>query len=365
MGANGNRKQTLRTNIVQPYETGFLTNTDHKDYNAVVGTELDKVSTATKHMFQGLDDVRREVVDRTKALDALHLQVNDQFNRVSMEIADVKLQLGQGITMDNIVDADGNSLSGVLQGLKTEVNTANGQVMVAIGEITNLNTRFDGEILKVNTSLDALGKHVDTEVQRITGVITTTKDGLTQQIAKVENDIKTTNTSLTQTQSTITTINRDGTQSFKNMWAVQSAINGITSSFGLYQTSKDPTKASFVVNAASFMVRSAAGKDGSSVFEVDAKTGVTRIKQAMIGHVTIDAAQVKNLTIDAGKVTGNFQSIDWPNSGWQLTRGTGSGVNGGKLTIKGVAKTARTELTNKALIVYDSADTPRVIVGSW
>ncbi|MFW3388420.1 UNVERIFIED_CONTAM: hypothetical protein RF648_20745, partial [Kocuria sp. CPCC 205274] len=206
----------------------------HKDYNAVVGIELDKVSTATKHMFQGLDDVRKEIKDRTKALDALHLTVNDTFNKVMLEISGVKMQIGQGITMDSITDADGNVLSGVLQGLKTQVNAANGNIMVALGEITNTNTKFDGEILKISQDING----VQSNVNVITGVLYTGSSGTGtptspapgtkfEQIAKHEVDITNQGASITQQTAAITRIDNTGGITYETQWGVKSSVGGL------------------------------------------------------------------------------------------------------------------------------------------
>lgn len=357
MGANGNRRQTLRTNIIQPYNSGLLTATDHKDYNAVMGMELDKISTATKHMFQGLDDVRTEVENRTKALDALHLQVNDQFNRVMMEIAGVKVQLGQGITMDSITDADGNVLSGVLQGLKTQINAANGQVMVAIGEISNLGSRFDGEILKVNSALNTANGKIDTEVQRLTGIITQTKDGLTQQIAKAETNITAAGNGITQTQQLVQQLDRDGhLNNTTSYWGVRSNIGSVKGSFGLYTSAAGTT---FTVNANNFVIRnSATDPRGTSPFEV--VNGVTRIKQAIVDQMSVGAAQIRSLTVGNGQITGDLYSAGWTaGHGWRLGKADNS------LTIKTAATGARVVLDGNGLAVYDSNNVRRVLVGRW
>lgn len=362
MGANGNRRQTLRTNIIQPYESGMLADAGHKDYNAVMGIELDKISTATKHMFQGLDDVRKEVSERTRALDALHLQVNDQFNRVMMEIGGVKLQIGQGITMDNIVDADGNSLSGVLQGLKTQVNTANGQVMVAIGEITNLTNRFDGEILQVKADLKANHSLITSEVQRVTGVITTTANGLTQQIAKAETDIKNNlGGQITQTQQLITNINKNGTTHYSATWGVKSNVAGVTAGFGLANNGTAGT--SFVVNAKNFIIKT--GTTGVSPFVVSGNT--VTMTQAIMDTLKVKSANITGtLTVASGNVTGDFKSADWDakGTGWYLGRGSAATAGSGVLKIKSNSAGSYITLDAKGLTVYNG-NTKRIVVGSW
>lgn len=357
MGANGNRRQTLRTNIIQPYNSGLLTATDHKDYNAVMGMELDKISTATKHMFQGLDDVRTEVENRTKALDALHLQVNDQFNRVQMEIAGVKVQLGQGITMDSITDADGNVLSGVLQGLKTQINAANGQVMVAIGEISNLGSRFDGEILKVNSALNTANGKLDTEVQRLTGIITQTKNGLTEQIAKAETNITSAGNSITQTQQLIQTLDRNGKlNDATSYWGVRANIGLVKGSFGLYNSGG---RTVFTVDANSFVVRTNSGDPrGAAPFSV--VNGVTYMNQAIVDKMSINGAQIKNLVVTNANIQGILQSDGYnAGAGWQLDKVKN------KLTFKSAASGSRVTLDDTGLTVYDSNNKVRVKVGRW
>lgn len=268
MGANGNRRQTLRTNIVQPYESGFLTDTDHKDYNAVVGIELDKISTSTKHMFQGLDDVRKEVEDRTKALDALHLTVNDQFNRVMLEISGIKLQIGQGITVDNIYDSNGNSLAGTLEGIKTDVNTANANITNILGEITNTNFRFDGEITSIKTDLGV--------VQNQIGFMY-------------------------------------GPEGAQALWTVHETVNGVTASIGLVTTvpnNKDPINSEFYVKADAFNVYT---KDGTGAYQTNPMLSVTS-SGIFLGD---------NIYIKGAYVSGDIQSttFTWtaPNfKGWKL-----------------------------------------------
>lgn len=321
MGANGNRKQTLRTNIIQPYETGFLADAGHKDYNAVMGQELDRVSTATKHMFQGLDDLRSEVDQRTKALDALHLSVNDQLNRVMMEIGGVKLQLGQGITIDSITDADGNVLSGVLQGMKTDINTANGNVMVALGEITNTNTKFVGEIKKVSDKIDAT-------VQQINGIITTQINGLTTRIAKAETDISMNNQNISSVQSLTNTINSNGTSKYQAQWGVKSTINDLQGGVGF---TNDGGSVNFVIDADNFRVGRKNVTQGSYPFEV-LGDGTVRMRQAIVDQIRIKQGQINNLTVSNAMITDNLYSSNWVGTngaqGWFLNRDGSLSISG-------------------------------------
>lgn len=402
MGANGNRKQTLRTNIIQPYETGFLADQGHKDYNAVVGQELDKISTSTKHMFQGLDDLRTEVNARTKALDALHLTVNDQYNRVMLEIGGVKMQIGQGINIDGIVDADGNSLSGILQGIKTEVNTAKANIMVALGEISSAESRFDGEILKINTTLG----ETDASIQRITGTLYTANDGLVDKVAKAETDIvlgdqNVTNvlqakitqldqnttasmsqlrtdfttadnkvrqdlnqtittvdgrvtsvdqkftTSLTQSNNNITSLqgltssmNSNGTTVYQAQWGVKSSVNGLQGGVGFTNSGGS---VNFVIDADKLKIGRQNQIEGNYPFSVE-------------GGIVY----ARDLYIRNGNISGAIQSDGYngSNTGWRIDK------NGGfQITSNDAGGAGRSELTSRGLVVYDENGAVRVIVG--
>lgn len=365
MGANGNRKQTLRTNIVQPYESGFLTDVEHKDYNAVIGSELDKISTATKHMFQGLDDVRNEVDNRTKALDALHLQVNDDLNRVTLEIAGVKESIGQGINMDNITDADGNVLSGVLQGIKTQVNAANGQIMVAVGEISNLSSRFDGEVLTVKTDLGD-------SVKRITGVETIVGDPknpgsntLLKRIATAEttlsvhgNSINSQGATITNQTQAIATINSDGSTAYKTQWGVQSNVNGLVRGVGFVGT---PASSTFTINTDKFVFTGGGTNNATIPFAIT--KGVAYIKAASIGAATITSAMIKDAQITNAKIGGTLSGSSGAGAnykGWALAKDGTFSINSGTGT-----NVARVVLDANGLHVYDSANVERIRVGKW
>lgn len=351
MGANGNRRQTLRNNIVQPYNSGFLADVDHKDHNAIMGQELDKISTATKHMFQGLDDVRKEVDARTHALDALHLTVNDQFNKVMMEISGVKLQIGQGITVDSITDADGNVLSGVLEGLKTQVNAANGNIMVALGEITNTNQKFDGEILNVNQSIHG----VDGKVTQVTGLLYGTDqsnpaDGtVLKQIAEHSTALTSQQAQITTSAQAITTINQDGSQKYVSQWGVKTAVSGLTGGVGFYN---DGTTTTFTVSADTFRVLPGGGNNASIPFYVDAHGA--HIKQALIDELTVNGA----------KVTGYIKSDGWDNpasSGWYLGV---SGQNANRFLMRGHSGSGTISINDDQIVVLDSTGALRVKIGN-
>ncbi|HCB9836005.1 TPA: DUF1983 domain-containing protein [Escherichia coli] len=365
MGANGNRKQTLRTNIVQPYESGFLTDVEHKDYNAVIGSELDKVSTATKHMFQGLDDIRKEVDNRTKALDALHLQVNDDLNRVTLEIAGVKESIGQGINMDNITDADGNVLSGVLQGIKTQVNTANGQIMVAVGEISNLDSKFDGQITTVKTKLDD-------QAQQIIGVETIVGDPknpgsntLLKRIATAEttlsvhgNSINSQGATITNQTQAIATINKDGTTAYNTQWGIKSNVNGLVRGVGFAQGNGTST---FTINADSFQFTGGGANNKTIPFQIT--NGVAYIKSASIGNASITSAMIKDAQITNAKIGGTLSGSSGAGAnykGWALAKDGTFSVNSGTGT-----NVARVVLDANGLHVYDSANVERIRVGKW
>ena len=275
VSGNGNRQLTNRSNVVQPYSVGFLNNdtTDTDKYNVAVYDELEKVSTSTKHLFKGLDDVQNEIKNRTKAIDALGLQVSDDFKRVWFEFNGIKQQIGTGIKIENITDLNGNSLEGYLTGIYTEIEGANGRISQAFGEIDNNYQYFIGEITQINTDVA----------------------GVTEELG---------------------IINSTGGTAMQALWGVKQNIGDVTASVGLVTTqagATDPAKSEFYVKADAFNVFT----DTDRVVPIFSVSGTTIL---MNGDVKITNANI----------SGNIQSSNYTpggSTGW-IIRQDGSSFFG-------------------------------------
>lgn len=273
VSGNGNRQQTLRTNTTQPYEVGFLHEREHKDYNVSMYDELTKVSTATKHIFRGLDDVNKEVQERTKALDALGLKVSEDFKKVWFEFNGVKQQIGTGILLENIKDINGNDLSGILTGIQTDITGAKGAISQTLGEIDNMNQHFIGEILRIDA------------------------------------------TDASQTQE-IGLINTTGGTHFQAVWGVKQTVGDLTSGFGLIN---DGVKPVFTVTATKFQILDS--NNANYPLFVVTPTDIT-----LNGVVKINQAQIKDLNVTNANISGQIQSNNYATgaTGWAINKDTGN-----------------------------------------
>lgn len=206
MGANGNRQQTLRSNTVQPYSVGFLNEVNDDKYNVSVYDELNKISVSTNHMFKALDDVNKEITERTKVLDLLNLQTNKSLDKIWAEFGNIKIEMGKGIDISNITGLDGESLGDNLEGILTSIKTVNGRVTQVMGEIQKTNETIQiiqgqvenaqataTEALQVSKSVD--GKYsaqwgVKTQVGDLIGGVGFYNDGSTTSFTVNANSFK-------------------------------------------------------------------------------------------------------------------------------------------------------------------------------
>lgn len=345
MGANGNRKQTLRSNSTQPYSVGFLNETDSDKYNVAVYDELTKISTSTNQMFQAIDDVNKEIENRTKALQALNLQVNSAMDKVWLELGNVKVELGKGITVTDIIGPDGEPLDGILEGIQTTINAANGKITTIQGEVVNANLRIDGVITQVDT--------VNGQVSQIIGEITDINGTIQTIQGQVSNAQATASEALTVGQTV------DG--KYNSQWGVKTSVGGLQGGVGFYNNG---TTTSFTVNANSIIFTDG-NSTGSTPFQVVG--GVTQIRSASImdGSITnakiqdgqITNAKIQNGAITNAKISGALASDTWNGVvGWYLDK------NGG-FQFGNADGSGRVYLNGDGLTVLDAAGTVRVRVG--
>lgn len=344
MGANGNRKQTLRSNATQPYSVGFLNETDSDKYNVAVYDELTKISTSTNQMFQAIDDVNKEVQERTRALQALNLQTNAAMDKVWLELGNVKVELGKGISVSDIIGPDGEKLDGVLEGIQTTINATNGKITTIQGELVSANVRIDGVITQVET--------VNGTVSQIIGEITDINGTIQTIQGQVSNAQATASQALTVGQTV------DG--KYNAQWGVKTSVGGLQGGVGFYNNG---STTSFTVNANSIIFTDG-GSTASTPFQVSG--GITYIKAASIidGSITnakiqdgqITNAKIQNGAITNAKISGALQSDNWngvvgwyigKDGGFQMGNADGSGrvfLNGNGLTVTDAAGTVRVQV---------------------
>jgi len=346
MGANGNRKQTLRSNSTQPYNVGFLNETDSEQYNVAVYDELTKISTSTNQMFQALDDVNKEIDARTKALQALNLQVNSAMDKVWLELGNVKVELGKGITVNDIIGPDGEKLDGILEGIQTTINATNGKITTIQGEVISANTRIDGVITQVDT--------INGNVSQIIGEIT-----------DINGTIQTIQGQVSNAQSTASealTVARDVDGKYTAQWEVKTSVDGLQGGVGFYNNG---STTNFTINANSLVFTNGSATAGTP-FQISG--GVTQIKAASIidGSITnakianaaITTAKIADASITNAKITGVIQSNNYNGVvGWRIDS------NGGSFFLGNQDGSGRVFLNGDGLSVYDAAGTLRVKVG--
>lgn len=351
MGANGNRQQTLRSNATQPYSVGFLNDTDSDKYNVAVYDELNKISTATNQMFQAIDDVNKEIDARTKALQALNLQTNAAMDKVWLELGNVKVELGKGISVSDIIGPDGETLDGVLEGIQTTVNATNGKITTIQGELVSANIRIDGVITQVNT--------VNGTVSQIIGEITDINGTIQTIQGQVKNAQASASEALTVGQTAQSTANGI-TNTYYAQWGVKTNVGGLQGGVGFYNNG---SYTSFTINANS-LIFTDGSQTGGNPFQISG--GTTYIKAASIldGSITnakivdgqITNAKIQDGAITNAKISGAIQSDNWngvvgwyigKDGGFQMGNGDGSGrvyLNGNGLTVLDGAGTVRVQV---------------------
>lgn len=351
MGANGNRQQTLRSNTTQPYSVGFLNDTDSDKYNVAVYDELTKISTSTNQMFKALDDVNKEIDARTKALQALNLQTNAAMDKVWLELGNVKIELGKGITVSDIIGPDGEPLDGVLEGIQTTINATNGKITTIQGEVVAANIRIDGVITQVETINGSVSQIIG-EITDINGVIQTIQ-------GQVTNAQATASEALTVGQTAQNTADGN-TTTYYAQWGVKTTVGSLQGGVGFYNNG---STTSFTVNA-NQIIFTDGSVTGGTPFQIVG--GVTQIKSASIIDGSITNAKIANATIQNAKIadgaitnakiSGTLQSdnyngvVGWALSksgGFQMGNSDGSGrvyLNGNGLTVTDAAGTVRVQV---------------------
>ncbi|MFW3388472.1 UNVERIFIED_CONTAM: hypothetical protein RF648_21020, partial [Kocuria sp. CPCC 205274] len=137
---------------------------------------------------------------------------------------------------------------------------------------------------------------------------------------------------------------------YETQWGVKSSVGGLNRGVGFVQNAGGST---FTINADVFQFTGGGSSNGTLPFYIDA-TG-THIKQASIGNVTINAAQINTGVINSARI-GDLQSTNFPNGGWQLTKA-------GSFQIGGNAGGNRIVMTSQNIIFYDGNGTPRIKIG--
>lgn len=344
MGANGNRKQTLRSNATQPYSVGFLNETDSDKYNVAVYDELTKISTSTNQMFQAIDDVNKEVQERTRALQALNLQTNAAMDKVWLELGNVKVELGKGISVSDIIGPDGEKLDGVLEGIQTTINATNGKITTLQGELVTANVRIDGVITQVDTINGSVSQIIG-EITDINGTIQTIQGQVTNAQA---------------TASQALTVGQTVDGKYTAQWGVKTSVGGLQGGVGFYNNG---SVTSFTVNA-NQIIFTDGSVTGGTPFQISG--GITQIKSASIIDGSITNAKIANATIQNAKIadgaitnakiSGALQSDNWngvvgwyigKDGGFQMGNADGSGrvyLNGNGLTVTDAAGTVRVQV---------------------
>lgn len=322
MGAGGVTRQTGKNNTVMPYNVGFLNNvTDTDKYNVAVYDELQKVSTATTHMFEAIDDIHAEIDQRIAALNAMDLKYDELNNRITTEIetaiADILTQMGNLDTSD-IWDRSVDpavKLDSTMAGIKVEID----------GNTTN--------------------------IQTVTGIVN--QQG--QEIGLIQQDITNINSSLSQYMKL---------SEYEATWGVNSNVNG---KYAGVKLTNDGTNSKFQVTADKFIVGDGTSGNTPFVFE----GGRAKMNYADIKNVNVTTAQIANARIQWAQIdnvavtNAQIQNL----SASKVTAGTLSGSNwsadvGGNFRF-GVAGSYQLVINNQNITFYDPNGVQRIKIGSW
>lgn len=337
MGAGGVTRQTGRNNTVMPYNVGFLNEaTDTDKYNVAVYDELHKVSAASTHMFQALDDIHKEIDVRIAALDAMNLKYDALNNRITTQIATAIAQIQQQI--GNLSLDDINDLTDPNNPIKLS------------GTISNINTTISG----VKTTVSG----VDAKVTTVEGIANNNGS----EIAVIQNNMKNKTGDMAQYMQL---------SEFDAVWGVNSHVNGRTAGVALVNNG---TFSYFRVAADKFQVVDPSGATGSMPFTVEngkakmdwadiknanittAQIANARINFANIDNVSISSGQIQNLTTDKLVVTGTL-SKSGPQGTWAFN-------DQGGFAVTGADDGRRVELDANGLRVYQG-NALRIVVGKW
>lgn len=322
MAGNGFRRQTDRYNVTQPYNVGFLNRSGDVDTdNVAVYDELQKVSTATNHMFQAIDDLHAEIGERIKALDAMNLQFDELENRVTTiletAIAEIITQLGN-LSTEDIWDKSVDppvKLDSTMAGIKVQIN---GQ---------------------------------DTQIQTITGIV----NDQGEEIGLIQQDISNINGSLSQYMKL---------SEYEATWGVNSTVNG---QYAGVKLTNNGTNSSFQVTANKFIVGD--GTSGNTPFTFE--NGRAKMDFADIKNVNITTAQIANARIQWAQIDNvsitNAQIVSLAAN--KITAGSMSGTNwrltvGGDF-VMGVAGASSLVMNGSNISFYDASGVLRIRIGTW
>lgn len=351
MKAGGVARQTGRRNTIMPYNVGFLNKADDtENYNVAVYDELQKVSTATTHMFQALDDIHAEIDQRIAALNAMNLKFDILENRITTEIetaiADIRTEMGN-LSTDDIWDNSVNpptKLNGTVAGIKTSIEGVDKSVQTVQGIVNDQGE----EIALVQTTLTSQGQ----QISNVDGKVTSVQNSLTSYMK------------LTDYEAT---------------WGVSSTVNGKTAGVRL---ANNGSYSQFEVTAHKFVVRNDAGQ-GSTPFVIEngrakmdyadiknvnvttAQIANARINYANIDNVSVSSAQIQAAAIHSALIADHIQSDGWnAGYGWYLGRSAASGNQDQFYMRSGPDGTNRVVLSADGLSVY-AGNVLRVRVGRF
>lgn len=322
MGAGGVTRQTGKNNTVMPYNVGFLNNvTDTDKYNVAVYDELQKVSTATTHMFEAIDDIHAEIDQRIAALNAMDLKYDELNNRITTEIetaiADILTQMGNLDTSD-IWDRSVDpavKLDSTMAGIKVEI------------------------------------KGNSTDIQTVTGIVN--EQG--KEIGLIQQEITNINGSLSQYMKL---------SEYEATWGINSNVNG---KYAGVKLTNDGTNSKFQVTANKFIVGDGTSGNTPFVFE----GGRAKMDYADIKNVNVTTAQIANARIQWAQIdnvavtNAQIQNL----SASKVTAGTLAGSNwsadvGGNFRF-GVAGSYQLVINNQNITFYDPNGVQRIKIGSW
>lgn len=322
MGAGGVTRQTGRNNTVMPYNVGFLNKAeDTQNYNVAVYDELQKVSSASTHMFQAIDDIHAEIDQRIAALNAMDLKYDELDNRITTEIetaiAEIQTEMGNLDTSD-IWDRSVNppvKLDSTMAGIKVEISGNS------------------------------------TDIQQVTGIVN--QQG--QEIGVIQDSIKNKTGDMAQYMNLT---------EYEATWGVDSTVNG---QYAGVKLTNDGTDSKFQVTANKFIVGDGtAGNtpftftNGRATMEFADITNVN-ITTAQIANAEINGANIKDATITSAKITSLNASV--------ITVGRLQGSNwyadiGGSFVF-GVVGAAQLVINNQNIAFYDPTGVLRIRIGTW
>ena len=322
MGAGGLTRQTGRNNTVMPYNVGFLNKVEDTDkYNVAVYDELQKVSSASTHMFQAIDDIHAEIDQRIEALNAMNLEFDALENRITTEIetaiADIITQMGNLDTTD-IWD-----------------RSVNPPVML------------DATMSGIKVSIEGNS----TEIQQVAGIV----NNQGQEIGLIQDSIKNKTGDMAQYMQI---------SEYEATWGVDSNMNG---KYAGVKLTNDGTNSKFQVTADKFIVGD--GTTGNTPFTFEngrammefADIKDVNITTAQIANAEINGANIKDATITSAKIT----SLDASVISVGRLQGSNWYADIGGSFVFGEVGNRQLVITNENIAFYDETGVLRIRIGTW